>query len=243
MAKKKQDKVVIGKLSDKKAEEFISSGITELDELLGGGFYRGRITEISGKESVGKTQIATLLMANMSEKQKVLYIDTEFALNSNRVEQLGANPKNINYMADSRLEAMCELMVDNVGKFDVIILDSIASLTPLTVANAEIGERSIGLFSLLIKHWVLKFRPLLANSKTAFIALNQYRPPIGLYVSEQVPGGKSWHHSCDVCIKITTVGADKVIEKGVPVGHFVHALLKKNRMGIPNREAKFLIKY
>lgn len=233
----------IGKLSDKADEVCIPSGIEAIDELLGGGFTRGRITEISGKEGVGKTYLASVLMANISKEQKVLFIDTEFALNKTRVMDLGADPKNISYVADSGLEVVCELMINNINKYDVIILDSIASLTPLTVANAEIGERSIGLFSLLLKHWVLKFRPKLANSKTAFVALNQYRPPIGLYAVEQLPGGTSWSHACDVRLKCTTTSVDKIVKDGQPVGHWVHVLIKKNRLGLIGATTKFKLNY
>jgi len=237
---KKIDDLNISKLSDKKDESYIASGVPEIDELLGGGFARGRITELSGKEGVGKTHLAIMLMANMSDKQKVLYVDAEFALNKARVASLGAKPTHIAYIADSRLERICEALVANVGKYDVIILDSLASLTPLAVANAEIGERSIGLFSLLIKHWVLKFRPALANSKTAFVALNQFRPAIGMYAIEQTPGGMSWAHSCDVRVKLSTNSAAKLPDGS---GHWVACTIKKNRLGATGGQTKFKLLY
>lgn len=243
MTKKDEDNgLIIGRLSDKRDESFLLSGVSEFDELTGG-FARGRITELWGTAGVGKTHLATKLMANLSNGNKVLYIDSEFALNKARVASLGADPKNIAYVADSRLEKVCELLVANVDKFDVIILDSLAFLTPMTVANAEIGERSIGLFALLIKHWVLKFRPALASSKTAFIALNQYRPPIGLYAVESPPGGMSWQHACDVRIKLTTTSSDKIKEGTTQVGHWVHATIKKNKMGAVGLETKFKLIY
>lgn len=242
MATKKKQDSLIGTLEDKKEEEFIKSGIVEVDELLGG-FPRGRITELWGSEGVGKTHLATLLMANLSQEHKVLYVDSEFALNKDRVRSLGADPKNIAYLANSGLETVCEALVANVGKYDVIILDSLAQLTPMAVANAEVGERSIGLFSLLLKHWVLKFRPLLAESKTAFIALNQYRPPIGLYATEQPPGGKAWMHACDIRVKLTTNSADKIAKDGKPYGHHVNLEVKKNRLGQPGMKAKVKVIY
>ena len=232
----------ITKLDKKADEQFIKSG-TPLDDLIGGGFPRGRITELSGKEGVGKTHLATMLMANLSQDNKVLFVDTEYSLNKARVAQLGADPKNIAYLADSRLEAVCEALIANVGKYDVIILDSLAMLTPLAVANAEVGERSIGLFSLLLKHWIVKFRPLLSTSKTAFVALNQYRPPIGLYVVEQSPGGMAWAHSCDVRIKLTTNSSDKLMDGKTQVGHTVHATLKKSKLSPPQTQTKIKILY
>lgn len=233
---------VIGKLSDKSDERFIKSG-TELDNLIGGGFPRGRITEIWGKEGVGKTHLATLLMANISKNNKVLFVDTEYALNKARVASLGADPKNIAYLADSQLERVCEALIAAIDQYDVIILDSLAMLTPLAVANAEVGERSIGLFALLLKHWVVKFRPLLSTSKTALVALNQYRPPIGLYATEQPPGGMAWVHSCDIRIKLTTNSTDKIMDKKVQLGHWVTATVKKNKLAPPQVTTKIKILY
>lgn len=240
---KKTKVETISSLDKKSDESFIPTGIENFDSLLGGGLPRGRIVELWGTEGVGKTHIATVLAAEISKRHKVLYVDTEFALNKARVRELGADPKNIAYLADSRLERVCELLIANVGKYDVIILDSLASLTPLAVANAEVGERSIGLFALLLKHWILKFRPALASSKTAFLALNQYRPPIGMYVTEQPPGGMAWRHACDIRIKLARNSSDKIEEKGVLVGHKLHLEVKKNRLGKPGLKTEIEIRY
>lgn len=241
--KKKDDKPVISSLADKADEKFIPTGITELDEILGGGIYRGRITELWGEQGVGKTHVVTKIMANMSKDQKILYIDSEFALNKDRVKELGADPNNINYIASSHLEDMCELMINVVGAYDLIILDSLAFLTPLTVDTSEVGENAIGLFSRLIKHWVIKFRPRLGQSKTAFIAINQYRKPIGLYVKPESPGGTSWHHVVDVKIYLTKNEGDKIMQGTDRIGHWVHAEIKKNKLGKPFQRTKFKVEY
>lgn len=241
---KKTEEPTIGKLSDKAEQEFIKSG-TALDDILGGGFARGRITELWGKEGTGKTHIATLLMANMSQGQKVLFVDTEYSLNKDHVLALGADPANIQYLADSRLERVCEALIEAVrsNKYDVIILDSLAMLTPLTVENAEVGERSIGLFALLLKHWVVKFRPLLSVSKTAFIALNQFRPAIGMYVTPEPPGGRAWAHSVDARVLMTTNSSAKISDKGVVTGHKVTCVTKKNKLAPPHQTCEVKITY
>jgi len=172
-----------------------------------------------------------------------LFVDTEYSLNKARVASLGADPKNVAYLADSQLERVCEALIEAVGKYDVIILDSLAMLTPLAVANAEVGERSIGLFSLLLKHWIVKFRPLLSTSKTAFVALNQYRPAIGLYVTEQPPGGMAWAHSCDIRIKLSTNSNDKIMDGKTQIGHTVTATVKKNKLAPPATSTKIKILY
>lgn len=240
--KTKEDEPVISSLDSKADENFIPSGIKELDEMIGG-FYRGRITELWGEPGVGKTHLVTLLMANLSKDNKVLFVDSEFSLNKARVRELGADPANIDYLADSRLERVCEALVTAIGKYDVIVLDSLAALTPLTVDTNEIGENSIGLFSRLIKHWVVKFRPRLGKSKTAFIALNQHRKSLGLYAKQEPPGGMAWQHVCDVRILLATNSADKILNSGTQTAHWVHATVKKNKMGKPFQSTKFKVEY
>jgi recombination protein RecA len=243
MAKKKTEEPVISKLSDKKDEEFIPTGIAEVDEIIGGGVHRGRITEVWGQEGVGKTNFVTQMLANVSKEHKVLYVDTEFALNKDRVKALGADPDNIGYIADSRLERVAEALIEAVGKYDVIILDSLAYLTPTTVDTNEVGENSIGLFSRLIKHWVLKFRPRLGVSDTAFVAINQYRAPVGLYVKAEPPGGKAWLHAVDVRLYLTSNSADKIISSGVQTGHWVHVEVKKSKVSQPFVTTKYKLTY
>lgn len=242
--KVKSDKLVIDKLSNKRDEEFISTGITEIDDLIGGGFARGRITELSGNEGVGKTHIASMLMSSLSKEHKVLFIDAEFSLNKARVEALGANPANIAYLANSRLENVCEELIKAVGEYDIIILDSLASLIPMTIENQEIGESSnIGLYARLIKQWVMKFRPRLGKSRTAFVAINQMRKPIGMYARIELPGGMAWSHSCDVRLRLSTAKVDKVFKDTKQIGHYVHVEVTKSKVSVPHQEAKFLLKY
>lgn len=237
--KSKPEELEIGRLSDKQDERFISSGIPELDAIIGGGFARGRITEISGNEGIGKTWLVSKLMAHLSKDQTVLFVDAEFSLNKARVAALGANTANIAYVADSRLENVSELLTRAVGQFDIIILDSVASLIPMTIENQEVGESAnIGLFARLIKQFVMKFRPRLGKSQTAFIAINQMRKPIGLYARTEPPGGMAWSHTCDVRIRLSSNSSDKLTE-----GHWVHAEVVKSKVSNPFQKTKFFLEY
>lgn len=240
----KSDSPVIGKLADKATESFISCGIDALDVILGGGFYRGRITEISGNEGVGKTHLVTLLMANMSKGQKILFCDAEFSLNKDRVVALGANPDNIDYIADSRLEEVSEQITNNIGKYDLIILDSLASLQPMTIDEQTVGSSAnIGLFARLIKQFVMKMRPRLGRSKTAFVVINQMRKPIGMYAKTELPGGLAWAHVCDVRLRLSSNSADKIESKGIRSGHWVHAECTKSKVSQPFIKTKFKLEY
>lgn len=241
MSKKTTDPEIV-KLNEKRGEKFIPTGIKEIDELVGG-VAIGRITEIWGKEGVGKTDFVTRLMANVSQEKKILYIDTEFALNKDRVIEMGVNPKNVQYLADSRLERVCELLIDSLDNYDLIILDSLAYLTPLTVESSDVGENSIGLYSRLIKHWIVKFRPKLGVSNTAFVVINQYRKSINMYDKVEPPGGTSWHHAVDVRLQLSSNSTDKITKGGEVIGHKVHVEVKKSKLSIPYRKTIYTIKY
>lgn len=230
-------------LDDKQTEQFIATGIPEIDELIGGGVYRGRITEVWGQEGVGKTNMVIRILANVSKDHKVLFVDSEFALNKEHVRALGAEPKNISYVADSRLERVAELLIGAVGDYDLIILDSLAYLTPATVDGADVGENAIGLFARQIKHWIIKFRPRLGVSKTAFIAINQYRKPFGLYAKPEPVGGTSWHHAVDVRLHLTANSADKIMDGTKRVGHWVNVEVKKSKVSPPFLKTKYKLNY
>ncbi len=242
MTKVKTEEPNITKLSEKNDEMFIESGIPELDELIGG-IPRGRITELWGQEAVGKTYTVSRIMAHISKTHKVLYIDSEFALNKQRTADLGAVNENIDFLQDSRLERVTELLIASVGKYDLIILDSLAFLTPTSIDESDVGTNAIGLFARQIKHWVVKFRPRLGVSKTAFIAINQYRKPIGMYVKTEAPGGTAWHHSVDVRIFMTTNSADKIMDGTTQIGHYVNLEVKKSKVSQPFQKSKYKVTY
>lgn len=244
MAKAKQDsdEPAISKLSSKADESFIATGIAEIDELIGG-IPRGRILELWGQEGVGKTYTVSRILASASKDHKILFIDSEFALNRQRVEALGADTKNIDFIQDARLERVAELMIDSVGKYDLIILDSLAQLTPTTVADATVGENAIGLFARQVKHFVVKFRPRLGASQTACIVINQYRKPFGLYARAEPPGGASYHHAVDVRLHLTRNSADLITKAGVTSGHWLHVEVKKSKVSPPYLTSKYKVEY
>lgn len=232
----------ISKLSTKKEESFIKTGFDNLDDLMGGGIPRSRITEFWGADGCGKSHLATLIMAN-NPKLKILLVDAEFSFNAKRAEQLGVDLKNVDYVADAHLEQVCELMINAVGKYDLIILDSLAYLTPLTILSEEVGENTIGIFARLIKHFIVKFRPRLGASQTAFIAINQFRAPIGTYVRPESPGGKSWQHAIDLKLFLTSNSADKIMQGTTRIGHTLHVESRKNRLSRPFQKTKLKIMY
>ncbi len=232
----------VGKLSSKDDESFIATGIKELDGLVGG-LARGRITELWGAEGVGKTYTVSKIMAHISKDHTILFVDTEYALNKQRTADLGAVLENIDFLQDSRLERVAELLIASVGQYDVIVLDSLAYLTPKSVDSQEVGENAIGLFARQIKHWVVKFRPRLGASKTAFVVVNQYRKPFGMYAKAEPPGGTSWNHAVDVRIHMTANSADKIMDGTKRIGHYVNLEVKKSKVSVPFLKSKFKVEY
>ena len=231
----------ISKLSEKEDEAFISFGISELDALTGG-IPRGRITELWGQEMVGKTFTLGKIMAGNTDK-KILIIDAEFALNKERIVGFGADVGKIDFVQDARLERVSELVLGAVGKYDLILIDSLAFLTPTTVENAEVGENAIGLFARLIKHWMVKLRPRLGVSDTAVVIVNQYRTPFGLYAKAEPVGGKAYLHAVDVRLYLSSNSADKIIKEGVTVGHWVNIEVKKSKVSQPYVKTKYKLEY
>lgn len=244
MAKKKEEVVEVGKLSDIKDVEYISTGVAELDELVGG-FARGRLTQLWGKPGVGKSYLLAKCMASLDGK--VLYVDTEFALNKERLQDLGVDLKKVDYLANSQLEDVTEMILGALGKYDLIILDTLAKLVPMTVETNKVGENALGLFARQIKHFEAKMRPKLYNSKTVFIAINQARAGFGMMSPAKPQGGFAWEHSIDIQIKLSKKANNKIMKQiageKTQVGHVVTCEVEKSRLTPPNISTSFTLMY
>jgi len=165
MPKKKVSETEAQTMASIPSEGYISTGVPELDELLGGGFPTHRITQIYGMPGVGKGYLLTMTMAQ--NKYRVLYVDAEFAVNGERTKAAGVDLSKVDYLASSQLEEVAEHILNNLTRYDLIIIDSLAALTPMTIAQNEVGTNSIGLVARQIGHFIAKLRPKLYESKTA----------------------------------------------------------------------------
>lgn len=237
MGKKKAEKeeeVVV--LSELRKVEYLSSGVEEVDKMLGGGFARGRITEAWGNPGVGKSYLLSRTMAALTDKQKALYIDSEFSLYGPRLEQVGVDMKKVDIVQDGRLEKVTEHVIEQVGKYDLIIIDSLAKFIPMNVSSQEVGENSIGLFARQVKHFEAKLKPKLARSKTALVVINQARAGMGMYQPSKPQGGFAWEHAIDLRLKLSK--GDKYTG-----GHWVEVEVQKSRLTPPLIHTKFKIDY
>lgn len=245
MAKKKDDDVVIQSMGGLKNVEFIETGVKEFDEAVHG-FARGRITEVWGNPGVGKSYLLAMAMANLKDG-KVLYVDAEYSLVKERLEQLGVDLKKVDFVQDGRLEQVADMIVENVGKYDLIILDSLAKLVPMSVSESETGTNAIGLFARQVKHFEAKLKPRLAISKTAFVVINQARAGMGIMQPSKPQGGFAWEHAIDIRIKLFK-GANNAVERQKDgqkylVGHWVSLKVEKSRLTKPGLTTKFMLEY
>lgn len=244
-AKAKTD-LLVETLKDIPDEEFVSSGVEEVDQLLGGGFPRRRITQVYGNPGVGKSYLLAKCMANL--KGKVLYVDAEFALNRGRLERLGVPIDKIDYIANSQLERVAEYVIAHVQDYDLIIIDTLAKLTPMTVTTNEVGTNAIGLVARQIGHFEAKLRPRLYTSKAAVIGINQVRANLGFGQAEtQVFGGWAWGHAIDLNLKLYKDANNKIYSQAGgerrEVGHWCSVKVEKSRVSLPLATTKFRIDY
>lgn len=243
--KKKVEGLKLKKLSDISDIQFITSGVKEIDETTGG-LPRARITEIFGMQGIGKTDLMLQCISKMSLDGKVLYVDVENALNPNRLLEKKANPKNVDISDESTLQDIAQYVTDNVNKYDVIVIDSVAALVPREEANGESGDQFVGLKARLMGQWIRQLTPKLGKSNCALVFINQLRDSMIIYGDPQfTPGGKALPYAASLRIKLSTTKSDRLqVKTGEkPKGHKVTFEVVKSRVCTPHLKGQFTLFY
>ena len=225
----------------------IPTGSIGLDMALGvGGIPRGRIIEIFGPESSGKT---TLSLHIVAEAQKLggicAYIDAEHAMDPEYTKKLGVNINNLLISQPDNGEQALEIVESLVrtGKIDVIVIDSVAALTPKDEIEGDMGAYHVGKQARLMSQALRKLTAIVARSKTVVIFINQIRMQIGVMFGnpETTPGGKALKFYTSVRLDIRKIAQ---IKKGEEiVGSRTRVKVVKNKVSAPFKQTEFDIVY
>jgi len=223
--------------------ESIPTGSLSLDYALGvGGMPRGRIIEIFGPESSGKTTVA---LHSVAQAQKAggtaAFIDVEHALDPSYAKKLGVDTENLLIAQPSSGEEALEIteMLVRSNAIDIIVLDSVAALTSRAEIDGDMGDATVGMQARLMSQAMRKLTPVVSKSRCVCIFINQIREKIGVMFGnpETTPGGRALKFFSSVRLDIRR--KDQIKEGDEPIGYITEVKVVKNKVAPPFKKARF----
>lgn len=236
--------MTFGKQSEKKGISVIKTGATSLDIALGiGGVPRGRIIEIYGPESSGKSTLATHIVASAQKNGGIAaYIDAEHALDPKYAAKIGVNIDDLMISQPSSGEEALNIaeMLARSNVIDVIVIDSVAALVPKSELEGDIGDQFMGLQARMMSQALRKLTASLSKSNTCAIFINQIREKIGVMFGnpETTTGGRALKFYASIRMDIRRTGSIKGPDN-TDVGNRVKVKVVKNKLAPPFQEAEF----